>query len=104
MFSLLPDSLLYLHQQVEAISTAHAVNPNMHFEVFLHKVDGDFMSEETKAERQQDIQHYVSSELNDGSDEILVSYYLTSIYVSINCTSHLFLVDCYVPLLVLVVL
>lgn len=69
-----------LPKLVEAISTAHVVNPNIHFEVFLHKVDGDFMSEETKAERQQDIQHYVSSELNDGSDEILVSYYLTSIY------------------------
>lgn len=69
------------------------MNPNIHFEVFLHKVDGDFMSEETKAERQQDIQHYVSSELNDGSDEILVSYYLTSIYVSINSASHLFRVE-----------
>ena len=77
---------------MEAFSTAHAVNPNIHFEVFLHKVDGDFMSEETKTERQQDIQHYVSSELNDGSDEILVSYYLTSIYVrdAYNSSNTLF--------------
>ena len=45
--------------------------------MFLHKVDADFMSEETKAERQQGIQHYVSTELTEG---VLVSYYLTSIY------------------------
>jgi Ras-related GTP-binding protein C/D len=42
-----------LHRLVETISVAHAANPKIHFEVFLHKVDGDFMSEETKAERQQ---------------------------------------------------
>lgn len=69
-----------LPKLVETISTAHSLNPNIHFEVFLHKVDGDFMSEETKAERQQDIQHYVSSELADTNDDVLVSYYLTSIY------------------------
>jgi len=38
---------------VETILTAHKINPSLHFEVFLHKVDGDFMSDETKAERQQ---------------------------------------------------
>ena len=38
------------------------------------------MSEETKAERQQDIQHYVTSELSDTNNDVLVSYYLTSIY------------------------
>ena len=43
-------------------------------------MDGDLMSEETKAERQQDIQHYVTSELSDTNDDVLVSYYLTSIY------------------------
>ena len=38
------------------------------------------MSEETKAERQQGIQHYVSSELQESNGDVLVSYYLTSIY------------------------
>ena len=69
-----------LPKLVETISFAHAFNPFIHFEVFLHKVDGDFMSEETKAERQQGIQHYVSTELAETSGDVLVSYYLTSIY------------------------
>ena len=69
-----------LPKLVETISTAHHINPAIHFEVFLHKVDGDFMSEETKAERQQQIQHYVSTELSETNGDVLVSYYLTSIY------------------------
>jgi len=69
-----------LPKLVETIGMAHSYNPKIHFEVFLHKVDGDFMSEETKAERQQDIQHYVSTVLSETSGDVLVSYYLTSIY------------------------
>jgi Ras-related GTP-binding protein C/D len=69
-----------LPKLVETISVANQINPKIHFEVFLHKVDSDFMSEETKAERQQDIQHYVSSELSETNGDVLVSYYLTSIY------------------------
>jgi Ras-related GTP-binding protein C/D len=42
-----------LPQLAETISRAFLANPAMHFEVFLHKVDGDFMSDETKAERKQ---------------------------------------------------
>jgi Ras-related GTP-binding protein C/D len=42
-----------LPKLAETISNAHKSNPNMNFEVFLHKVDGDFMSEETKSERKQ---------------------------------------------------
>ena len=42
-----------LPKLAETISIAHKSNSNMNFEVFLHKVDGDFMSEETKAERKQ---------------------------------------------------
>lgn len=69
-----------LPKLVETISFAHTHNPNIHFEVFLHKVDADFMSDETKAERQQGIQHYISSELSETNGDVLVSYYLTSIY------------------------
>jgi Ras-related GTP-binding protein C/D len=68
-----------LPKLVETVGMAHSVNPAIHFEVFLHKVDADFMSEETKGERQQDIEHYVSTELS-GHGDVLVSYYLTSIY------------------------
>jgi Ras-related GTP-binding protein C/D len=47
---------------------------------FQHKVDGDLMTEENKAERQQSVQHYVSSELSESVGDVLVSYHLTSIY------------------------
>lgn len=69
-----------LPKLVETIAAAHKSNPKIHFEVFLHKIDGDFMSEETKSERQQGIQNYVSSELTETNGDVLVSYYLTSIY------------------------
>ena len=68
-----------LPKLVETLGLAHSINPKINFEVFLHKVDGDSMSEETKAERQQSIEHYVSTELQ-GHGDVLVSYYLTSIY------------------------
>lgn len=71
------DSLLKL---VELIITAHTINPTINFEVFLHKVDGDLMAEELKLERQQAIQNFVTSELAQFQGDILVSYYLTSIY------------------------
>ena len=38
-----------LPRLVDCISRAHSINPAIHFEVFVHKVDGDFyMSEEQK--------------------------------------------------------
>ena len=42
-----------LPKLAETIFHAYSANPGLHFEVFLHKVDGDFMSDETKAERKQ---------------------------------------------------
>ena len=42
-----------LPKLLETIALAHHINPTIHFEIFLHKVDGDFMSEESKSERQQ---------------------------------------------------
>lgn len=69
-----------LPKLVETIAAAYRVNPSIHFEVFLHKVDGDLMPEEIKAERQQGVQNYVSTELSEVDGDILVSYYLTSIY------------------------
>ncbi len=69
-----------LPKLAETIIAAYNVNPNIHFEVFLHKIDGDLMPEDSKAERQQVIQNFVASELSDVNGDILVSYYLTSIY------------------------
>lgn len=71
------DSLLKL---VDLIISAHTVNPDVNFEVFLHKVDGDLMAEEVKTERQLAIQNFVTTELAQFNSDILVSYYLTSIY------------------------
>lgn len=89
-----------LPKLAETIHVAYTANPSIHFEVFLHKVDGDFMSEDTKGERKQvscdtwllfstpellsisqGIQSYLASDLSDrGSGDALVSYHLTSIY------------------------
>jgi Ras-related GTP-binding protein C/D len=69
-----------LPKLAETIIAAYNINPNIHFEVFLHKIDGDLMPEDSKAERQQVIQNFVASELSDVNGDILVSYYLTSIY------------------------
>lgn len=42
---------------VEVVTRAHAVNPNICFEVFIHKVDGDlFLSDEHKIDCHRDIQ------------------------------------------------
>jgi Ras-related GTP-binding protein C/D len=69
-----------LPKLAETIIAAFNINPLIHFEVFLHKVDGDLMPEESKAEKQQFVQNFIASELSDVNGEILVSYYLTSIY------------------------
>lgn len=42
-----------LPKLVDTIAFAHSINKNIHFEVFLHKLDGYYLSEETKADRQQ---------------------------------------------------
>jgi Ras-related GTP-binding protein C/D len=47
------DYMESLPRLAETISQMHEVNPRVSFEIFLHKVDGDIMSEEVKAERQQ---------------------------------------------------
>jgi len=73
------DALSRLH---EIVTIARSINPNMHFEIFIHKVDGDlFLSEDHKLDCQRDIQEQVELELEDSTDsEITLSFYLTSIY------------------------
>ncbi|KAI9137018.1 Gtr1/RagA G protein conserved region-domain-containing protein [Paraphysoderma sedebokerense] len=62
------------------ISTASKYNPNINFEVFIHKVDG--LSDESKIETQRDIHQRVTDELLDLGllDRVSISFYLTSIY------------------------
>jgi len=61
------------------VTKAYKVNPAIKFEVFIHKVDG--LTEDNKMETQRDIHQRANDDLTDsGYDQILLSFYLTSIY------------------------
>ncbi|XP_071855151.1 ras-related GTP-binding protein C-like [Apostichopus japonicus] len=61
------------------VSRAFKVNPNIKFEVFIHKVDG--LSDDHKIETQRDIHQRATDDLADsGLDGVHLSFYLTSIY------------------------
>uniref|UniRef100_A0A3B3IJG6 Ras-related GTP-binding protein n=1 Tax=Oryzias latipes TaxID=8090 RepID=A0A3B3IJG6_ORYLA len=61
------------------VSRAYRVNPEINFEVFIHKVDG--LSDDHKIETQRDIHQRANDDLADASLEKLhLSFYLTSIY------------------------
>ena len=51
---------------------AHAINPVIHFEVFIHKVDS--LSDETKMETQRDINTRALDEMStiNGGNQVLV--------------------------------
>ncbi|KAG9306692.1 hypothetical protein G9A89_004239 [Geosiphon pyriformis] len=70
------DALQRLHQTV---TRACRVNPELTFEVFIHKVDA--LSDEYKIDTQRDIQQRTTDELADeGLESVPISFYLTSIY------------------------
>ena len=70
------DALMKLNQTV---TRAYKVNPNIRFEVFIHKVDG--LSDDHKIEAQRDIHQRANDELmEEGFDSVNLSFYLTSIY------------------------
>lgn len=70
------DALQKLHTTV---TRAYKVNPNIKFEVFIHKVDG--ISDDHKIEIQRDIHQRANDELTDaGLESLYLSFYLTSIY------------------------
>ena len=73
------DALQKLH---ETIIRANKYNPNIFFEVFIHKVDGDlFLSDEQKVDCQRDIHEQIYAELRERDlDHIQVEFQLTSIY------------------------
>lgn len=63
----------------QTVRKAHQHNPNINFEVFIHKVDG--LSDDHKIEARQEIHQRANEELSEfGEDSILLSFYLTSIY------------------------
>ncbi|XP_064596951.1 ras-related GTP-binding protein C-like isoform X1 [Liolophura sinensis] len=70
------EALARLHVTV---SRAYKVNPEIKFEVFIHKVDG--LSDDNKMETQRDIHQRANDELTDaGLENLHLSFYLTSIY------------------------
>ncbi|XP_078133695.1 ras-related GTP-binding protein D isoform X3 [Sander vitreus] len=61
------------------VTRAYKVNPEINFEVFIHKVDG--LSDDHKIEKQRDIHKRANDDLADaGLERIHLSIYLTSIY------------------------
>ncbi|RXM33934.1 Ras-related GTP-binding protein D [Acipenser ruthenus] len=61
------------------VTRAYKVNPDINFEVFIHKVDG--LSDDHKIEKQRDIQKRANDDLVDAAlERIHLSFYLTSIY------------------------
>ncbi|RHY26727.1 hypothetical protein DYB32_007345 [Aphanomyces invadans] len=72
------EALTRLH---DTVARAHRYNPNVFFEVFIHKVDGDlFISDDHKIDCQRDIQQQITEEIQEGDLDIHMSFYLTSIY------------------------
>ncbi|RUS18389.1 Gtr1/RagA G protein conserved region-domain-containing protein [Endogone sp. FLAS-F59071] len=73
-------------QYIEALSKLHntvalasRVNPNIKFEVLIHKVDG--LGDDMKIETQRDVQQRTNDELADAElEDIHLSFHLTSIY------------------------
>lgn len=61
------------------IEYAYQVNPRIHIEVLIHKVDG--LSEDYRMDAQREIMQRVGDELLDlGLEGVQVSFYLTSIF------------------------
>ncbi|XP_032072360.1 ras-related GTP-binding protein D isoform X1 [Thamnophis elegans] len=70
------EALARLHLTV---TRAYKVNPDINFEIFIHKVDG--LSDDHKIETQRDIHQRTNDDLADaGLEKIHLSFYLTSIY------------------------
>lgn len=71
-----PEALNKLHQTV---TKAYKINPNISFEVFIHKVDG--LTDDVKMDAQKDIQQQAIEDLAEAKlDDVRLSFYLTSIY------------------------
>ena len=63
---------------VSTVSKAHSINPEIHCEVFIHKVDS--LSDETRMETQRDIHSRALDELSSENPAVQLTFYLTSIY------------------------
>src|SRR3989338_8088766 len=69
------EALDKLHKTVKH---AHKINPNISFEVFIHKCDG--LTPENKIEVQRGLQTQVTDDLRADGLDINVAFHTTSIY------------------------
>jgi len=70
------EALARLHA---TILTAYRVNPNIRFEIFVHKVDS--FTDDQKVEVQREIQSHLADELAPARlQNVKINYHLTSIY------------------------
>lgn len=74
------DEYLYaLQNLLNIIETAYKANPQINFEILIHKVDG--LSDDFRLDTQRDIMQRVTDELSDvGIEGANLSFYLTSIF------------------------
>jgi Ras-related GTP-binding protein C/D len=74
------DYLEALSKLHDTVTKAYQVNPNIRFEVFIHKVDG--LSDDTKMETQRDIHQRANDDIIEAGleQQVNLSFYLTSIY------------------------
>ncbi len=65
----------------DIIKMASALNKNIAYEIFIHKVDTDmFLSDDQKMDTLNEIQDIMRTLLNDNNLQVSLSFYLTSIY------------------------
>lgn len=73
------DYFTSLRRLKETIEKVVKVNPNVHIEVLIHKIDG--LSDDFRLDIQREIIQRVTDDLADANlDHLQVSFYLTSIY------------------------
>ncbi|TPX47037.1 hypothetical protein SeMB42_g03486 [Synchytrium endobioticum] len=73
------DSLDAVQRLHGIVAEAYKVNPSIHFEVFIHKVDG--LSDDHKIETHREISQRIHDDLSDVDlPQIHITFHLTSIY------------------------
>lgn len=71
--------LLALQNVVQVIEQGHKVNPSIHFEILVHKIDG--LNDEFRLDTKRDIIQRINDDLVDiGTYDADITYYMTSIF------------------------
>lgn len=89
MFSSQDDYVEALSRLHLTVSRAYRVNPEINFEVFIHKVDG--LSDDHKIETQRDIHQRANDDLADASLEKLHLRYIFFFYFVLSLFSSVWL-------------